>query len=278
MSLFCHFFTCRQPGGITVLRWWKWRFKVQQRRNKCLVRRKLNPKFGKETSVRKTAWCVCVCCVCVCVCACVCVCVCVCGTNHFRGDVVRVLNKDKAVEDHVFQQRLSKAVVQVYWAAQGNRTRGTRRELEPQQTVGRFRDKNFLSHLTGCKFCTNSANAKNLSVFRFCCKILERMEPDKEFLDETFFWSGLSCDWESVQTLYFTHFFHSLGCLTTGPYPLPKRVLHKVQSSNLSVLQGHPIAAYIFFLVFLSLLSFFLSLLQQRVLEGSSYAGCNKSS
>jgi len=61
--------------------------------------------------------------------------VCVCGTNHFRRDIVRVLNKDKAVENHVFQQRLSKAVVQVYQAAHRNRTHGTRRELEQQQTV-----------------------------------------------------------------------------------------------------------------------------------------------
>jgi len=75
---------------------------VEQRRNKCLVRRKLNPKFSKETSARKTVF------------VCVCVCVFVCETNHFRREVVRVLNKDRTVEDSVFQQRLSKAVVQVY--------------------------------------------------------------------------------------------------------------------------------------------------------------------
>ena len=91
---------------------------MEQSRNKCLVRRKLNPKIGKETSARKTV-CVCVCvlaCVrgCVNARACVCVCVCVCGTNHFRREVVRDLNKDKTVEDHVFQERLSKDVVQVY--------------------------------------------------------------------------------------------------------------------------------------------------------------------
>jgi hypothetical protein len=35
---------------------------------------------------------------------------------------------------------------------------------------------------------------------------------------------------------------------------------------------GHPIAAYVFFLFFFLVFSFLLSFLQERVLDGSSYA------
>ena len=47
-------------------------------------------------------------------------------------------------------------------------------------------------------------------------------------------------------------------------------------SSILSFPYGHPVAAYVFFLVLLSLLSFPLSLHQYRVLAGSSYARCDQ--
>jgi hypothetical protein len=78
---------------------------------------------------------------------------------------------------------------------------------------------------------------------------------------------------------------HSAVRLTTGPQPLPKPVLHTVRSSAyysiysiLSYHSGHPIAAYVFFLVFPSPLSFPLSVLQWRVLAESSYARCYQSS
>jgi hypothetical protein len=45
-------------------------------------------------------------------------------------------------------------------------------------------------------------------------------------------------------------------------------------SSTLSFPECHPVADYVFFLVFLSLLSF----LHYRVLEGSSYSRCKQSS
>ena len=67
-----------------------------------------------------------------------------------------------------------------------------------------------------------------------------------------------------------------------SPCPLPKRVLCTVRSSAssvsnstfLSLPEYHKLAAYVFFLVF----SLLLSSLQQRVLEGSSYARCVQSS
>jgi hypothetical protein len=76
--------------------------------------------------------------------------------------------------------------------------------------------------------------------------------------------------------------FIEVFCLGTGPYPFPKRVLCTLRSSAssfssfiiLSFSQCHTVAAYVFFLV----LSLILSSLQQRVLEGSSFARCVQSS
>ena len=90
-------------------------------------------------------------------------------------------------------------------------------ELEPQQTVRRFCDEDFLSHLRGCKFCMHSANAINLRVLRFCCKILESTEPDKEFLDKTFFSdeavfqvNGKVCKHYTLYTLLHSFFSFSI--------------------------------------------------------------------
>ena len=59
----------------------------------------------------------------------------------------------------------------------------------------------------------------------------------------------------------FTHtFIHSVVSLTTG-------------SIIISFREGHPVAAYVFFIIFPSLLSS----LQWRVLEGSCYASCDQS-
>jgi len=78
-------------------------------------------------------------------------------------------------------------------------------------------------------------------------------------------------------------FIHSVVCLTS-PFHLPKRVLHRVRSSAFSFNfqyplfpKGHSVAAYDLPLVFLSFLCFPLSFLQQRVIEGSSYARCDQS-
>jgi len=84
-------------------------------------------------------------------------------------------------------------------------------------------------------------------------------------------------------TLVVNSIIHSAVRLTTGPHPPPKPVLHTVRSSAsfffsiysiLSYHSGHPIAAYVFFLVFPSPLSF----LKWRVLADSSCARCDKSS
>jgi len=71
----------------------------------------------------------------------------------------------------------------------------------------------------------------------------------------------------SLYTLYILcvlyPFIHSVFCLTTGPKPLTTPALHTVRSRDLeSILsfQGHPVASYVFNLVFPSLLSpFYLS-------------------
>jgi hypothetical protein len=75
-----------------------------------------------------------------------------------------------------------------------------------------------------------------------------------------------------TRSQYMYSFIHSAVCLTTGPLPLPKRVLHRVRSSassfNFPYLlfsSGHTVAAYAFFLVFPSFLSFLLTFLQSRV-------------
>ena len=64
-------------------------------------------------------------------------------------------------------------------------------------------------------------------------------------------------------------FYHSAVCLATGPQHLPKRVLHRLRSSATSFnSQYHvfslrfPVAAYVFFFVFPSFLSFPVSFLQ----------------
>ena len=82
----------------------------------------------------------------------------------------------------------------------------------------------------------------------------------------------------------FTTLLHSVVCLTTGPQPLTKRVLHTVRSSasafNLQyslVSLTSSITTYVFFLVFPSLLSRLLPLLQLCVLEDSSYTRCDQS-
>jgi hypothetical protein len=56
---------------------------------------------------------------------------------------------------------------------------------------------------------------------------------------------------------------HYVVCLTTGPYPLPKRAIQRVRSSASSLSysifffsEGQSVAAYIFFLDFSFLLSF----------------------
>jgi len=70
------------------------------------------------------------------------------------------------------------------------------------------------------------------------------------------------------------------GATATCPQPLPKRFLQCVQSSAsfsissiLFLTLGHPVAAYVFFRFFSSLLCF----LQSRVIEGSSYARYDQS-
>ena len=67
---------------------------------------------------------------------------------------------------------------------------------------------------------------------------------------------------------------------------MPQSVLrqaHSLFESEFStqcdlVLPHHPVAAYVFFLVFQSLPSFLLTFLQSHVSEGSSYARCDQSS
>jgi hypothetical protein len=55
---------------------------------------------------------------------------------------------------------------------------------------------------------------------------------------------------------------HIVVCITTWPYPLPKRDLNRMRSSAFSIYSitsfpwGYPVAAYVFFIVFRSLLSF----------------------
>jgi hypothetical protein len=73
---------------------------------------------------------------------------------------------------------------------------------------------------------------------------------------------------------------HSVVCLMSGPWPLPKRVLQRVRSSASSfnyqyplVSLRSPVAAF----VFLSLTSLPLPFLQLRVLEGSTDARCDQS-
>jgi hypothetical protein len=71
---------------------------------------------------------------------------------------------------------------------------------------------------------------------------------------------------------------HSVFCLTTGPKPLPKRVLQKMLFSAFSILsfpQGHPVSTYIFLLVFLSLLLLYINSIS--FLEGISYTRCDQS-
>ena len=89
----------------------------------------------------------------------------------------------------------------------------------------------------------------------------------------------------SKHTIHHPSFIHYVVCLTTGPDPFPKQILRRMSdlalplsvSINLFFPEGHPVGAYFFFVVFTSLLSFSLPLLQQRVLEGSSYARCDQS-
>jgi len=71
----------------------------------------------------------------------------------------------------------------------------------------------------------------------------------------------------------------------TGPQPLPKLVLHRLRSSASSFHVQHPLfslrsstAAYVFFLIFPSLLSFPLSFLQQSISKESFYVRCQKCS
>jgi len=72
-------------------------------------------------------------------------------------------------------------------------------------------------------------------------------------------------------------------CLTTDPQPFPKRVLHVVQfsasyfnSQNSLFSLSHPVAAYVFSLIFPVLLIFPQSLTQFRLLEDSFYTRCNQ--
>ena len=74
-------------------------------------------------------------------------------------------------------------------------------------------------------------------------------------------------------------------CLMTGQQPVPKRVLHRLRSNASSSHLQHPlfslwssIEAYLFFLIFPSLLSFPLSFLQQSISKGSCYVRCEKCS
>ena len=71
----------------------------------------------------------------------------------------------------------------------------------------------------------------------------------------------------------------------TGPQPLPKRVLHILRSSTSSFHLQHPLfslrsstAAYVFFIIFPSLLCFPISFLQQHISKGSFYVRCEKCS
>lgn len=64
-----------------------------------------------------------------------------------------------------------------------------------------------------------------------------------------------SCPVQAQQRLTFALelIFNSVFCLAAGPKPLStewKLVLHLLVSSILSIPEGHPVAAYFFFLVF----------------------------
>ena len=80
-------------------------------------------------------------------------------------------------------------------------------------------------------------------------------------------------------------FIHSVVCLYTVPYPLPQRVLHKVQASGPPFIFQYPVlslkssSSCLRLLLRLPILvSFLLSVLQQSVLEDSSYARFDQSS
>jgi len=74
----------------------------------------------------------------------------------------------------------------------------------------------------------------------------------------------------SNSTMNWARFIHSVVCFTTGPKPLPKRVVHIVRSRASSFKCEYPllslrspIASYVFFVVFLSLLSPLVSFLHE---------------
>jgi hypothetical protein len=52
-------------------------------------------------------------------------------------------------------------------------------------------------------------------------------------------WCPTGSLWNCLQII----FLHSVVCLTTGPYPLPKRVLHRVRSSTSSFNFQYPLAS-----------------------------------
>ena len=65
-----------------------------------------------------------------------------------------------------------------------------------------------------------------------------------------------------IHSLIIHSFIHSVVWLTTGPQPFPKRVFHRVRSSlplSVSSTSRFLVGAYVFVLIFPSLLSFYLS-------------------
>ena len=74
-----------------------------------------------------------------------------------------------------------------------------------------------------------------------------------------------------------------LLCLVRGPPPFPKRFPHRARSSASSfnfhcpLVSSRSAAVYVFFLVFPSLLSFPVSILQQCALPSNSNARCYQS-
>jgi hypothetical protein len=100
----------------------------------------------------------------------------------------------------------------------------------------------------------------------------------------TFYHNRRSCIPNHQECVTMHTFIHSVVCLTTGPQPLPKRVLHRVRSNassfNLQYLlfSLRSSSSFLRLLPRLPVISILLTFLQSRVLEGSFYARCDQSS